>query len=318
MQLLPVKVKEYFIAKWNGFVSRMKRTSFPGFDKIPVYDVAVFFNQEIRRDMLPLRASAMSFNFLLAIFPSIIFIFTLIPFIPIKGLDLIIDEFFKDVLPQSGYDFLHSTIMDITSIQRGGLLSIGFFLAFYFSTNGVRMMMLAFNKHHEIYRRRGYWRRRMASIRLTLYLFMLFIASIFLIIAGDRVINWIGDYFGFQNTTEILFLSVLQWLCILLLFFSAISFIYYYGPSSKDRRKFITPGATFATVVSVLASLGFAFFVNNFGVYGEVYGSIGTLIVLMLWININSLVLLVGFEINNSIDVNRVLRQKVNEAAKTE
>ncbi|MBC8046520.1 MAG: YihY/virulence factor BrkB family protein [Fimbriimonadaceae bacterium] len=288
----------------------MKRTSFPGFDKIPIYDVAVFFKQEIRRDMLPLRAAAMSFNFFLAIFPSIIFLFTLIPFIPIKGLDIIIDEFFKDVLPQSGYEFLHSTITDIISIQRGELLSIGFFLAFYFSTNGVRMMMLAFNKHHEIYRRRGYWRRRGASIRLTSYLFLLFIASLFLIIGGDKVINWIADSFGLQNSTEKFFLSVLQWLSILLLFFSAISFIYYYGPSSKDRRRFITPGATFATVVSVLASLGFAFFVNNFAFYNEVYGSIGTLIVLMLWININSLVLLVGFEINNSIDVNRVLRQK--------
>lgn len=307
MQLIPFKIKMFFLRQWSVFVEKMKRTSFPGFDKIPVYDVAVFFRDEIKRDMLPLRASAMSFNFLLAIFPSIIFLFTLIPFIPVKGLDKIIDEFFFDVLPQSGYDFLHNTIADITGIQRGGLLSLGFLLAFYFSTNGVRMMMLAFNKQHVIYTQRGFWRRRIASIRLTFYLFVLFIASVFLIIAGDHVIDWMMNLTGWKNSTERFLLQMLQWFITLLLIFSGVSLIYYFGPSKKER-KLITPGSTFATIGSVSASLGFAYFVNNFGLYNEVYGSIGTLIVLMLWININSVVLLVGFEINNSIDVNRVLR----------
>ncbi|MFN0275362.1 MAG: YihY/virulence factor BrkB family protein [Chitinophagales bacterium] len=308
MQRIPLKIKKYCLGKWNGFVEKMKHTSFPGFDKIPIYDVAIFFREEIKRDMIPLRASAMSFNFLLAIFPSIIFIFTLIPFIPVKGLDLIIDKFFFDVLPQSGYNFLHSTIMDITSIQRGGLLSLGFVLAFYFSTNGVRMMMLAFNKQHIIYRQRGFWRRRFAAFRLTLYLFVLFIASVFLIIAGDHVIDLIGNWTGWQNSTERFILQALQWLIIIFLFFGGVSLIYYFGPSMKERRRLITPGSTFATLGSILASLGFAYFVNNFDLYNEVYGSIGTLIVLMIWLNINSIVLLVGFEINNSIDVNRDLR----------
>lgn len=317
MILFLKRIKNFLLKQWAKVIQLMKKTSFPGFDKIPVYDVAVFFNQEIKRDMLPLRASAMSFNFLLAIFPSIIFLFTLIPFIPVKGLDVIIDDFFKDVLPDSGYEFLHSTIMDITGIQRGGLLSFGFILAFYFSTNGVRMMMLAFNKQHILYNRRGFWRRRFASIRLTLYLFMLFIASVFLIIAGDHVIDLVGNWIGLRNSTEKLILQLLQWFIIVFLFFTGVSLIYYYGPSMKERRKLITPGSTFATIGSILTSLGFAFFVNRFGTYNEVYGSISTLIVLMVWLNLNSLVLLVGFEINNSIDVNRLLRQKTVEEEKT-
>ena len=272
-----------------------------------------FFRQEIKRDQLPVRASAISFNFLLAVFPSIIFLFTLIPYIPISGLDVSIHKFFKDVLPESGYAFLESTINSITTIKRSGLLSIGFLLAFYFSTNGVRMILLTFNKNHPNYAKRNFWRNRFASFRLTLYLFVLFIASIILIITGDIFVEWFGGLINWEDTTGKIFLTLFQYVVILLLFFLGISLIYYYGPSVKHRWRFVTPGATFATIFSILTSLGFGYLANNFISYNEVYGSIGTLIVLMIWINLNSLVLLVGFEINNAVDVNRILRQRADE-----
>ena len=313
MRYAPKKIKKSFDAKYIGFVERTKHTSIPGFDKIPVYDVVSFFRAEIKRDQLPVRAAAISFNFLLAVFPSIIFLFTLIPYIPIRGLDVIIHRFFEGVLPTSGYLFLESTITGITSIKRGGLLSLGFIFAFYFSTNGVRMLMLTFNKDHPIYSRRGFWRRRVASIRLTFYLFLLFFTSIILIITGDNFVYWVGNLISWKDATGRIFLTVIQYSSILLLFFLGISLIYYYGPSRKERWRFITPGATFATIVSIGTSIGFGYLANNFLSYNEVYGSIGTLIVLMIWINLNSLVLLVGFEINNSIDVNRVLRQKLKQ-----
>ena len=286
----------------------MKTTSLPGFSRIPLYDFWIFFSNEIKRDLLPVRASAISFNFLIAIFTSIIFLFTLIPYIPVKDLNIYILNMFQEVLPESGYEFLKETIDDIVSIKRGGLLSFGFVLAFIFSTNGVRMLMLAFNKDHPIYRRRGFWRRRVASVRLTFYLFMLFLASILLIIAGDHVLGLLREEFGLRAAFWGIIFTIIKWLFILLLFFSTISLIYYYGPSQRNNRRFITPGASFATLMSIIASLAFGYFVNNFGVYNQVYGSIGTLIVLMLWININSLVLLVGFEINNSVEVNKDLK----------
>lgn len=313
MKILPEKLRKVIANRYVLFVEKSKHTSIPGFDKIPIYDVVTFFRQEIKRDQLPVRASAISFNFLLAIFPSIIFIFTLIPYIPIAGLDILIHKFFKDVLPDSGYTFLESTITDITNIKRGGLLSLGFVLAFYFSTNGVKMLILTFNKEHVIYAKRGYWRSRFASMRLTVYLFFLFIASLILIIMGDNVVNWVGQLIHWQDATGRIFLTLLQYIILLMLFFSGISLIYYYGPAVKYRWRFITPGATFATIMSILTSLVFGYLANNFITYNEVYGSIGTLVVLMIWINLNALVLLVGFEINNSIDVNRVLRQKLEK-----
>lgn len=310
MNLLPESFRRTLAAKYGRFINFTKHTSFPGFAGIPIFDVVTFFRQEIRRDQLPVRASAISFNFLLAIFPSIIFIFTLIPYIPIKGLDASIHKFFQDVLPDSGYAFLESTITGITSIKRGGLLSVGFILAFYFSTNGVRMLILTFNKEHPIYAKRNFWKNRFASFRLTLYLFLLFIASLIMIVMGDHFVDWIGDLISWKDTTGVFFITLLKYVIILLLFFLGISLVYYYGPSVKHRWRFITPGGTFATIVSILASVIFGYVANNLIGYNELYGSIGTLIVLMIWINLNSLVLLVGFEINNSIDVNRVLRSR--------
>lgn len=313
INIIPKSFQRKIGVKYRDFIAFTQRTSFPGFDKIPIYDVLTFFRQEIKRDQLPVRASAISFNFLLAVFPSIIFLFTLIPYIPISGLDVSIHKFFKDVLPESGYAFLESTINSITTIKRSGLLSIGFLLAFYFSTNGVRMILLTFNKNHPNYAKRNFWRNRFASFRLTLYLFVLFIASIILIITGDIFVEWFGGLINWEDTTGKIFLTLFQYVVILLLFFLGISLIYYYGPSVKHRWRFVTPGATFATIFSILTSLGFGYLANNFISYNEVYGSIGTLIVLMIWINLNSLVLLVGFEINNAVDVNRILRQRADD-----
>ncbi|HMX03295.1 MAG TPA: YihY/virulence factor BrkB family protein [Chitinophagales bacterium] len=313
MKIIPSNIRRLVANKYARVVNFTKRTSFPGFAGIPIYDVISFFWQEIRRDQLPVRASAISFNFLLAIFPSIIFVFTLIPYIPIKGLDANIHDFFRDVLPESGYAFLESTITGITSIKRGGLLSVGFILAFYFSTNGVRMLMLTFNKSHPIYQRRNFWRNRIAAFRLTFYLFLLFIVSIITIVMGDKVVGVVGDWINWEDNTGVFFLNIFQYAIILILFFFGISLIYYYGPAVKHRWRFITPGGTFATIVSIAASVIFGYAANNLIGYNEVYGSIGTLIVLMIWINLNALVLLVGFEINNSVDVNRVLRSRDGE-----
>lgn len=308
---MPLKVREFFRKRAEAFVARMKRTSFPGFDGIPVYDVMTFFFEEIRRDQLTMRAAAISYNLLLAIFPSLIFLFTLIPYIPVQDLNYQLIELLKSVLPPSGFDFLADTIDDIMNTKRVELLSSGFILAFYFSTNGVRGLMRAFNKNHPIYKRRNFWSGRLAAFKLTFYLFILFIISITLIIAGDDFIHSISSSLGWHDALSLFVLKFVKWIIIILLFFTGISLIYYYGPT--HRWRFMTPGATFATIGSIIASLAFGFFVNNFGRYNEVYGFIGTLIVLMAWINLNSFMLLVGFEINNSIDVNRVLRQKLKE-----
>lgn len=313
MRIIPESLNRQIMARREQAKHFLQTSSFPGFHGVPIWDVFVFFIQEIRRDRLTVRAGAISFNFLLAIFPSIIFLFTLIPYIPVQNLDEYLMNTLEQVLPESGFEFLQSTIQDIVSIKRGGLLSFGFLLAFFFATNGVNGLQLAFNKEHPVYRRRGLLRGRAAAIRLTLYLFVLFIVSILLIIGGDMVVFWFADTIGFLSRFAIIMLSVIKWIVILFLFFTGISLIYHYGPTTRQKYKFFTPGGTFASIFSVATSLVFGYFVNNFGLYNQIYGSIGTLIVLMIWINLNAFVLILGFEINNSIIVNKSIGKNALE-----
>lgn len=286
-------------------IRKLKSTSLPGFEGIPLWDVGHFFWLETRRDRLTVRASSMSFSFILATFPSILFLFTLIPFIPIPNLEKTVLSTLSSLMPGEALSFIRLSIRDIFSNQRPELLSVGFVLAFIFATNGVNSMIASFNKQHPSYIKRNFWQLRGVAIQLTVFIFLLFIGSLILIIGGREFLDMMERRYGFANRVELQLLAVFRWVVIVLLYFGVISLIYYYGPARKVRWKFITPGSTLATVLSIAATLGFAFFVSRFGRYNQLYGSLGALIVFMIWVNINSFVLLVGFELNNSIIMNR-------------
>ncbi|MEM7106487.1 MAG: YihY/virulence factor BrkB family protein [Bacteroidota bacterium] len=297
----------------QSFLDWTKKRSLPGLEGIPVYDVFIFYRNEVRRDRLTNRSKAIAFSFLLAIFPSIIFIFTLLPYVPIKDFDKILLNFVEEVLPENAYQVLFSTIEDLVSIPRGGLLSLGFILAIWFSTNGVLGMLNAFNKNHkETFRRRNIVEKRWVAFKLTMILFFLLLISIFFIIAGDVVLRWVLDFFN-AAAWSYFATVVLKWMAILFLFYGAISSIYRYGPATRQKFRFFSPGATVATILSIITSLGFSFFVNNFGKFNQFYGSIGTLIVAMIWLNLNSMILLIGFELNSSIAINRHQKTVIEE-----
>jgi membrane protein len=266
-----------------------------------------FFWQETRRDRLTVRASAMAFNFLLATFPGLLFLFTFMAYIQIDGLAELVVKVLGQVLPRDALQFLEGTVQNMFSERRPDLLAVGFVLAFFFSTNGVNAMIAAFNKQHPGYIKRNFWQVRGASIRLTTYIITLFIGSILLIIGGREVLDWLHLKASMSRSLTLVALSIFRWLVIILLYFFSISLIYHYGPARKQRWQFITPGSTLATILSILATLGFGYFANRFGLYNEIYGSLGALIVFMIWMNINTFVLLVGFELNNSIYMNRLL-----------
>jgi len=298
---------------WFRFaIRKLKSTSLPGFEKIPVWDVAHFFWVEVRRDRLTVRASSMAFSFMLATFPSLLFFFTLVPYIPIPNLDKAVLSTLSALMPEEALGFIRISINDIFANQRPELLSFGIVMAFIFATNGVNSMIASFNKQHPSYVKRNFWQLRGVSIQLTLFIFLLFIGSLILIIGGREFLNWMERRYPVDIRFELQLLAVFRWLVIVLLYFGVISLIYYYGPSRKKRWKFITPGSTLATVLSIISTLGFAYFVSRFGVYNQVYGSLGALIVFMIWMNINTFVILVGFELNNSILMNRHLRQPEN------
>ncbi len=283
------------------FLNLTKKIILPGFDGIPVYNAADFFIHGLRKGSIQTRASALSFDFFLAIFPAVIFIFTLIAYIPVEGFQDQLMILLSDLMPKNAYEATRTTLEDIIKQQRSGLLSVGFIVALYFSTNGVHAMMDAFNKTYHTVETRPPMVQRLYSIMITIILSVLTFIAILLIIFGEKTLSFFESRGFIKEAFTYYLLIASQWVVIIALIFFAISFLYYFGPSRKTRYRFFSVGSTVATFLIIITSLGFSVFVNNFSQYNKLYGSIGALIVVLLWIRFNSMILLIGFELNASI-----------------
>lgn len=292
------------------FIVLAKKFTLPGFDKVPVFDVVRFLFEEIKKDLIPTRARSIAYSFFIAFFPGIIFLFTLLPYIPLDGFEEAIFALISDVIPDQVYrNFIEFTVSDLLNKPREGLLSIGALLTLYFSTQGVVSMMSSFNKTYSIYTRRNFFQIRWMAIKLTIVLFFLFLISIGLIITGELLINWCVEWLNIKSGLTVFLLHALRYSIIILLFFLSVSFIYYYGPSTKKKFRFISPGSTLTTVGSIAASIGFSYYVGSIDKFDNIYGFFGSIIIFLGWMYINAFVLLVGFELNASIYYNKNLQQ---------
>lgn len=289
----------------NKFVTVTKRLVLPGFEGVPIYDVGVFFFNGLKKGDLSNRASAIAFNFFLAIFPAIIFFFTLIPYIPIHNFQDSLLNLLHDLIPQQTYQAVEETLFDIIKRPRGGLLSLGFLMAMFFATNSVNSLIDAFNKTYYTVESRSALKQRITSIFLVFILAFLVILAISLITIGPVVIRWVEKMGLLTDWLTLNLIGAGKWIIVFTLLFSAFSVLYYFAPTVKHRFKFITAGSTLATLLFIVTSVGFNYFINNFATYNTLYGSIGTLIVFMLWLYFNSLIILVGWELNSSISVAR-------------
>ena len=297
----------------NGVLNWSKTNSLPGFFKVPVYDVAVFLFNEAQRVTIISRANAMAFSFFLSLFPAIIFLFTVATMLPIYDtFQAEINGYINHIMPSNAGLQVQEAIKTLVK-PNSNLLSLGFLLAIYFSSNGMMSLMEGFEKTHlKSFRKRPGWKKRFIAIGLTVQMGVLLLASVVLIILGNHIITWLYDFVEISRFAATS-LEVFRWFVTIGLFYFSIAFIYRYGAALYSRFKWLTPGATLATILSIVSSLAFSFYVEYFNTYNKVYGSIGTIIVLMLWIQINCFILLVGFELNASIAVNRDLKEEVEE-----
>ena len=279
-----------------------RRVSLPGFDEIPIYDVGVFFLKSITEGSLTTRASAVAFSFFLALFPAVIFLFTLIPYIPIKNFQVELFLLIQEFLPAKAFSTVEGTIQDILTHQRGNLLSLGFFMALIFSTNGLASMMSAFDASLHTFKRRTWLGQRVIAILLLFILSVLITLTIALITGGQFAINYLVEHGLLRDNFTYYLLTFGKWVVTVALFFFAYSFLYYLAPAKKTRWRFISAGGTLATILSILTMIGFSYYITNFGQYNKLYGSIGTLLVVLLLFYLMSLILLIGFELNASIN----------------
>lgn len=278
----------------------LKRIIVPGFEGLNLYEVSLFFYRGLTKGAITTRASSLAFNFFLAFFPGIIVLFTLIPFVPIAGFQEQLFLLIMEVLPPSTFEATKSIVDDIINNERGGLLSFTFILALYFCTNGVDAMITAFNNTYHHNEARSWVQLKLLSFSLTGILAIFLVLTIAFQIASEGFLNYLvsEEYIG-QFLAEIIFSS--KGFILVIGLFLSISSIYYYAPADKSRWKFLSPGSILCTSLSVFTSIIFTYYVTNFAQYNELYGSIGTLLVILLWMYFNSIILLIGFELNASI-----------------
>ncbi|MFK7807666.1 MAG: YihY/virulence factor BrkB family protein [Saprospiraceae bacterium] len=317
----------------NAVLDWSKERSFPGFFGVPIYDVTVFILHEIKQHALITRANSMAFSFFLSLFPFILSLLTLLPYmqryifkyIVVKNQEILDMQNTGALLEQLKMQFeefipvgVFNTIADVAMNPRPGLLSVGFIFATFFASNGMMSMMRGFEKSYQsTFRKRSGWRKRMVAINLTLLIAGLVLISVLLVVLGQILMNVVLDYFAIDSFGGFL-LQALRWLVVIALFYFGIALIYRYGCSTIRRFSLFSPGATLATILSILTSLIFSFYVKEFDTYNQLYGYIGTIIVIMLWIQLNAFILLVGFELNASIAVNRDLKILGNQSKKEE
>lgn len=269
----------------------------PGFEGLSLYVVSKFFLKGLKNGALNMRATSLSFSFFLALFPTIIFLFTLIPYIPIDNFQDYLFGILQKFMPEAAFEATESTISDIIGNKQGGLLSIGFLTALYFSTNGFNAMISSFNETYHDIETRNPWQQRLASFYMLFLTVLLLSVSIAILIFGEFGLKHIR----MNNYGLYYVLSLLKWVILAMMCYAIISFNYFLGPKRKSGWKFFSAGSMLATVFIIIATIGFTYYVNNFGNYNKLYGSIGTLIVILMMIYINSLILLLGFDLNASI-----------------
>lgn len=298
--------------------TKTKKIILPGFQGVPLYDVIGFFRSQLSKTGLTERAAAISYNFIMAIPPMCLFLFSLIPHLPFikkRVIKMQVGQLIKDIVPAKEHNSnLIEFVNSFLDNSSTGLLSFGLILILFFASNGMMGIMRSFNKDYIGFEKRNGLQKRWNAIRLTILIMLLLLATLILLILQGTVLSWLG----IKNKSLLSFIGYIRWGFILGLVFYSIAFIYKYAPSVKKKWDIVSPGALLATSLSILATIGFSVFVNNFGKYNALYGSIGSVIVIMSIVFINSLALLIGYELNVSIHSLQHMAQQRAAAEKKE
>lgn len=295
------KYINHLIELGEKIAERAKKISIPFFEGVPLYDVTLFFWRSIVDGAITTRASAIAFSFFIAFFPFVIFIFTLIPYIPIENFQAELLILIQDVVPPVTYTAIENTVEDIITQPRGDLLSFGFFAALIFSTNGLAAMISAFDATIHTIHRRSWISQRFAAIFILIVLSLVLTILVALLTSSQLFVQHLMESEILHSNFTFFFITVSKWIITLALLFFSFSFLYYMAPAKKTKWRFISAGGTLSTVLSVFTFIGFTYYINKFNQYNKLYGSIGTLLIILLMVYVMSLILLIGFELNASI-----------------
>jgi membrane protein len=308
-----IKVPRVNVYKWlpvRYLFRKAHSIILPGVNGASLYEVGKFFFREMKTLKLQERAAAVTYNFLMAMPPTFLFLFSLVPYLPLKNVEQTILNTIQLLTPNARiYKTVHGVVLDFMTTQHHDVLSYGIVLVIFFSSNGMMGLMRSFDKSLTLYVKRTALQRRWTAIKLTAMLIGVSIIALAVLIIQSKNLNSIV----IKLFKHIVAAKILSIIILILVVFVAISIIYTYGPSLTRRFRFISAGSVFATLASLTATSVFFFLVNNFINYNRVYGSIGTLIAFMVWVWLNTIIILLGYELNVSIMLGKLSREDNDE-----
>ena len=293
-------------------VRKMKRIILPGFDRIPIYDVLRFFVKGLAKGVLNQRASAISYNFFMALFPFIFFLFTILAYLPYEEFIPMVRQFILDFLPEQSQEFVFSTLDGLLT-KNGTLLTTSSLFVLYFASQGIISMIMAFNtSYHHVETRNGF-ALRVTAILLLIVSILIVIGMLFALLGIGHVMR----YLEAQGFESLWLLVISKWLSVFFLVFLIISLIYYFAPAKQKGLHFFSVGSFLATLLITAASWGFSTYIAHFSRYNAIFGSIGAIIILLIYIQMLSNFIIIGFELNISIHSARMEGKTILEAQET-
>jgi membrane protein len=284
----------------KAVLSFAKRIRPWGLEGLSLYAVSRFFIEGVQKGALSTRAAAISFRFFLAVFPVIIMLLSLLPLIPIDNFQQYLFDSVRAFFPGDTFSLVEDTVADLLNKSHSTVFSVGFILSLYYASNSVNAILMGFNGSFNLESKGNPFFIRLVSVGLLIILSIFMVIAVALIIFSGAAFEELLEM-GLLHQDNVFLLQVAKWLITVLLIYGSITILYNIGDFRRHSWKLFSAGATLTTLLFILTSLAFAWFVNNFSSFNKLYGSLGTFLLLLIWINLNSVILLVGFELNASI-----------------
>ena len=267
----------------------------PGFEGITLLNLFQFLKEVFQKGNFAIRSAAVSFHFFVALFPTLIFLLSLIPYLPIDGVKESLLLLAGDLMPIVIYDIFETTVNELFTRRYNALLSIGFVLSLYYASLGINTLLTAFSQSYQLKLKNGYFKQQLISLGIFLFIIIMFLSAVALSIFGNYLGSQlvsldVGNYVNFL-------IDIFKLLLQILLVIFGIAILYHFGNPHTKKFRLINAGTLFATIVIFLATKGLSIYFSNFNVYNKIYGSIGSLLITLVWLNVVSYVLIIGFEL---------------------
>ena len=250
------------------------------------------------------RAAELSYYFLLALFPFLIFLTSVIGLVLGSGTGTrhMLFNYLARIMPPSAFQLIDNTMLEVSSSSSGGKLSFGLLAALWAASNGLTAITDSLNSAYDVTETRSWWKRRLVSIGLTTALSVLIIGALILVVAGGRIAEWLAGAYGFGPVFPLTW-KIIQWPVVLACMMFAFALIYFFAPDIREQKwKWLTPGAAIGVALWLLISIAFRVYLHFFDSYSATYGSLGAVIILMLWLYFTGAAVLVGGELNSEIE----------------